>query len=79
MLWHGATNKHFHDDVLRELQRRCFKAYYLSIKADADAAASLACISGSRKSKSARQYESRSGLTKSSICTGSITPPTPLR
>lgn len=27
--------------MLRELQRRCFRAYYLSIKADADAAASL--------------------------------------
>ena len=79
LLWHTATNKHFHDDVLREIERRCFKAYYLSIKADADAAASLCLVIWLMKSTTARQYKFRSGVTKSSICTVSITPPTPLR
>ena len=44
LLWHSATNKHFHDVVLREIQRRCFEAFYLRIKADADAAASLCLV-----------------------------------
>ena len=44
LLWHSATNKYLHGVVLREIQRRCFKAYGLSIKADADAAAFLCLV-----------------------------------